>query len=180
MRKEILDARTDEVRGKGAVRCRQRRLAGVFRRQQNKAEPLLHASVVRQTTAEVLSENEAAARLAEPDRFAVPDLCSGSAAGDSRRKEGRLGPPQREGRRNQGDHPREGRQDRHGEGLPDPRPLRGRDGDGHGVLQAPRGSVPGARHPGPQRREAAQARQLAPSSTAAARCSPSTSPTAAT
>ena len=37
------------------------------------------------------------------------------------------------------DH-REGRQDRDDQGLPDPRALRRRDGDGPGVLQAPRGS----------------------------------------
>ena len=40
-------------------------------------------------------------------------------------------------------HHREGRQDRHGQGLPHPRALRGRDGDRHGVLQAPRGRLPG-------------------------------------
>ena len=39
-----------------------------------------------------------------------------------------------------------------------------------GVLQAPRRGVPRPRHPRAQRREAAQPRQLAPSSTAAARC----------
>ncbi len=50
------------------------------------------------------------------------------------------------------------RQDPDGQGLPDPRPLRGRDGDGHGVLQAPRGDVPGLRHARAQRREAAQPR----------------------
>ena len=38
---------------------------------------------------------------------------------------------QREGRRDQGHHHREGRQDRHGQGLPDPRALRRRDGDRH-------------------------------------------------
>ena len=43
--------------------------------------------------------------------------------------------------------------------CPHPRPLRGRDGDRHGVLQAPRGGVPGPRHPRAQRREAAQPRQ---------------------
>ena len=52
------------------------------------------------------------------------------------------------------------RQDPDGQGLPDPRPLRRRDGDGHGVLQAPRGDVPGLRHPRAQRREAAQPRLL--------------------
>ena len=56
-------------------------------------------------------------------------------------------------------HHRARRQDPHGEGLPPPRPLRGRDGDGHGLLQAPRGSLPGPRHPRPQRREAPQPRQ---------------------
>ena len=49
-------------------------------------------------------------------------------------------PPQREGRRDQGDDHRARRQDPDGQGLPDPRPLRRRDGDRHGVLQAPRGS----------------------------------------
>ena len=43
--------------------------------------------------------------------------------------------------------------------CPHPRPLRGRDGDGHRLLQAPRRSVPGPRHPRAQRREAAQPRQ---------------------
>ncbi len=35
--------------------------------------------------------------------------------------------------------------------CPDSRSLRGRDGDGHRVLQAPRVGVPGTRHPLPQR-----------------------------
>ena len=66
---------------------------------------------------------------------------------------------EREGRRDQGDDPRARRQDSDGEGLPHPRPLRGRDGDGHRVLQAPRAGLPGPRHPRPQRREAPQPRQ---------------------
>ena len=51
------------------------------------------------------------------------------------------------------------RQDPDGQGLPGARPLRRRDGDRPGVLQAPRGLVPGQRHPLAQRREAAQPRQ---------------------
>ncbi len=159
-KQEIRDARTDEVRGEGSVDCRQWCLAGVFRRQQDQAEPLVHAPVVRQAAAEVVSEDQAAARLAARDRLALPHLHARGASGDPRRQEGRLDPPQRKGRRDQGDDHRARRQDPDGEGLPAPRPLRGRDGDGPGVLQAPRGGLPGSRHPRAQRREAAQPRQL--------------------
>ena len=61
--------------------------------------------------------------------------------------------------RDQGPDHRARRQDPDGQGLPGSRPLRGRDGDGPGVLQAPRRRVPGQRHPVPQRREAPQSRQ---------------------
>ena len=60
-----------------------------------------------------------------------PDLHARGAAGDPRRQEGRQRPPQREGRRDQGDHHRARRQDPDGQGLPHPRPLRRRDGDRH-------------------------------------------------
>ena len=43
--------------------------------------------------------------------------------------------------------------------CPHPRPFRGRDGDGHRLLQAPRRGVPRPRHPRAQRREAPQPRQ---------------------
>ncbi len=70
-----------------------------------------------------------------------------------------IGASQREGRRNQGHHPRARRQDPDGQGLP----LHGHFEDvmaiDTGVLQAPRGPVPGPRHPLPQRREAAQPRR---------------------
>ena len=42
--------------------------------------------------------------------------------------------------------PRARRQDPDGQGLPDARALRGRDGHRHGVLPAPRGRVPRQRH----------------------------------
>jgi hypothetical protein len=64
------------------------------------------------------TKNEAATRLASGDRLAVPDVHARGAAGDSRRQEGRQRPPEREGRRNQGDDPRARRQDPDGEGLP--------------------------------------------------------------
>ena len=144
---------------KGLSVARQRRLGRVQRAEQDRAEPVVHAEVVRQAAAEVLPEDEAAARLAARDRLALPDLRARGAPGDSRRQAGRQRPAQREGRRDQGDHPRARRQDPDGEGLPDPRPLRRRDGDGHRLLQAPRGGLPGPRHPRAQRREAAQPRQ---------------------
>ena len=104
-------------------------------------------------------EDEAAARLAARDRLALPDLHAGSASGDPRREERRQRPAEREGRRDQGDDSRARRQDPDGEGLPHPWPLRGRHGDGHGVLQASRRRLPGPRHPGAQRRDAPQPRQ---------------------
>ncbi len=143
---------------KGLSHRRQRRLAGVLRRQQDQAEPFVHAALVRQAAAEVLREDQAAAGLAARDRLALPDLHPRGAPGHSRRQEGRQRPPQREGRRDQGDDHRARRQDPDGEGLPDPRPLRRRDGHRHRVLQAPRAGVPRPRHPRPQRREAAQPR----------------------
>ena len=81
------------------------------------------------------------------------------AAGNPRRQEGRQHPAEREGRRDQGHDPGARRQDPDGQGLSRSRPLRGRDGDGPGVLQASGGGVPGTRHPRAQRREAAQPRQ---------------------
>ena len=50
---------------------------------------VLHPEVVRQAAAEVVAEDEAAARLAARDRFALPDLHARGAPGDSRRQEGR-------------------------------------------------------------------------------------------
>ncbi len=132
---------------------------GVQQPEQDQPAPVVHPEVVGQAAAEILREDQAAARLAARDRFALPGVHPRGAPGDSRRQEGRQRPPQREGRRDQGDHPRARRQDPDGQGLPAPRPLRGRDGDGHGVLQAPRRRVPGPRHPRPQRREAPQPRQ---------------------
>ena len=67
-----------------------------------------------------------------------------------------LDPADREGGRNQGHHRRARRQDPDDQGLSAPRALRRRHGDRPGDVQAPRGIVPGARHPGAQRREAAQ------------------------
>ena len=83
-----------------------------------KQQPVVHPEVVRQAAAEVLPEDQAAARLAARDRLALPDLHARGAAGDSRRQEGRQRPAEREGRRDQGDHPRARRQDPDGEGLP--------------------------------------------------------------
>ena len=81
-------------------------------RQQDQAEPVVHPAVVRQAPAEVVSEDQAAAGLAARDRLALPRLHARGAAGDPRRQEGRQRPAEREGRRDQGHHPREGRQDR--------------------------------------------------------------------
>ena len=156
---EEMNARAHQVLREGALDRRQRRLGRVQQSEQDQPEPVVHAEVVRQAAAEVLREDEAAARLAARDRLALPDLHARGAAGDSRRQEGRQRPAEREGRRDQGDHPRARRQDPDGEGLPDSRPLRGRDGDRHRLLQAPRRGVPGPRHPRAQRREAAQPRQ---------------------
>ena len=66
---------------------------------------------------------------------------------------------QREGRRDQGADHRARRQDPDGEGLPHSRPLRGRDVDRPGDVQAPGRRVPGPRHRRAQRREAPQPRQ---------------------
>ena len=123
-----------------------------------KPERGVHPELVREAAAEVVAESEAAARLAARDRLAVPDVRARGAAGNSRRQARLQGTPHREDRRDQGDHHRARRQDHDGEGLPDPRPLRRRDGHGHGVLQAPRGHVPGLGHPLARRREAAQPR----------------------
>ena len=115
--------------------------------------------MVREAAEQIVAEDEAAAWLAASDRLAVPDVRARGAAGDPRRQEGRVDSAQRKSRRDQGDDRRARRQDPDGQGLPDPRALRGRHVDRPGVLQAPRGVVPGPRHPGAQRREAAQPRQ---------------------
>ncbi len=88
-----------------------------------------------------------------------PIVHARGSPGDSRRQEGRQRPAEREGRRDQGDHPRARRPDPDGEGLPHSRPLRRRDGDRYRLLQAPRAGLPRPRHPRPQRRQAAQPRQ---------------------
>ena len=155
----LAHAQADQIRRKGSVDCGQRRLGRLQQPEQDQPAPVVHAEVVRQAAAEVVREDEAAARLAARDRLALSDVHARSAPGDPRRQEGRQRPAQREGRRDQGDHSRARRQDPDGEGLPHPRPLRGRDGDRHRLLQAPRRSVPRPRHPRPQRREAAQPRQ---------------------
>ena len=173
-------ARAHEVRGKGPFDRRQRRLAGVLDRQQDQPEPVLHPPLVRQAPPEVVREDQAPARLAARDRLAVPGLHARGAAGDPRRQEGRERPPQREGRRDQGHHPREGRQDPDGEGLPHPRPLRGHDGHRPGVLQAPRRGRSRAATSAPTTTRSCTTTAPPPCCTAAARCSPSTSPTAAT
>ncbi len=153
-------ARAHEVRREGPFPGGQRCLAGVLGGQQDQPEPFLHPQVVGQTPPQVVREDQAPAGLAAADRFAVSRLHARSAAGDPRRQEGRQRPPQREGRRDQGDHPREGRPHRHGQGLPHPWPLRRHDGHRPGLLQASRRGLSGPRHPRPQRREAPQPRVL--------------------
>ena len=64
--------------------------------------------------------------------------------------------------------------------CPHSRPLRRRDGHRHRLLQAPGRRLPGPRHPRAQRFERCTSTAPAPSRTAAARSSRSTSPTAAT
>ena len=49
--------------------------------------PGLHAQMVRQAPAEVLGEDQAAAGLAAPDRFAVPALRPGDPQADSGRQD---------------------------------------------------------------------------------------------
>ena len=56
---------------KGSADRRQRRLAGVLAAQPDQPEPVVHAEVVRQAAAEVLPEDQAAARLAARDRLAL-------------------------------------------------------------------------------------------------------------
>ena len=127
--------------------------------QQPQPRQAVHAGLVRPPAVEVEPEGEAPARMAARNRFALPGLRARGAPGDPRRQARLQSAAQREDRRDQGDHPRTRRQDPDGEGLPGPRPLRRRHGDGPGVLQAPRAVVPGQRHPVPQRREAAQPRE---------------------
>src|SRR3954468_22170485 len=81
------NARAQQVLREGAVHCRQWRLGPVQRGQQDQPEASLHPEVVRQAAAEVVSEDEAAARLAARDRLAVPGMHAGGAAGHPRRKE---------------------------------------------------------------------------------------------
>ena len=144
---------------KGLGRRGQRRVVGVQHRQPHQPRTILHSEVVGQAAAEVVAEDQAAARLAAQDRLALPDVRPRGAPGDSRRQAGRVDAAPREGRRDSRDDSRARRQDSHGQGLPHPRALRRRHGHGHRLLQAPRAGVPGPRHPGAQRREAAQPRQ---------------------
>src|SRR5687768_1380816 len=87
-----LDARSNQIRGKGNVDSGQWGLAPLLDRQQDRAKPLVHASLVRQAAPQVASEDEAAAWLAQTDRFPVPDLCARSPTGHSGWQEGRLHP----------------------------------------------------------------------------------------
>ena len=132
--------------------------------------PSFTPEVVRQAAAQVVAEDQAAARLAARDRLALPDLRARGAPGDPRRQAGRVGAAQREGRRDQGDHHRARRQDPDGQGLPAPRALRRRDVDRPGDVQAPRGVVPGPRHPARTTTRSSTTTAAARSSTAAARC----------
>ena len=152
-------AQADQVRREGVVAGRERGLVLLRPLQPADRAALVHAELVGQAAPEVAREGQAAARLAPRDRLALPDLRPRGAAGDPRRQEGLPDPAQREGRRDQGPDHRAGRSDRDGQGVPDPRALRGRHGDRHGVLPAPGGRVPGQRHARPQRREAPQPRQ---------------------
>src|SRR5205814_2977188 len=67
-------ARSDKVRGEGYGRGGQRSLAGVFHRQHDQAEPLVHAPLVGQAAPEVAPEDQAAARLASRNRLALSQL----------------------------------------------------------------------------------------------------------
>ena len=164
------NARANQIRRKGTADRRQWRLAGLFAAQQDQPEPVVHAEVVRQADAEVVPEDQAATRLAAADGFAVPDLRARSAPGDSRRHASARDAAQREGRRDQGHDRRERRQDRDDQGLPDSRPLRGRDGDRHRLLQASRRGVSGPRHSARTTTRSCTTTAAARSSTAAARC----------
>ncbi len=88
---------------------------------------------------------------------------------DRRRQAAPRDPSQREGRRDQGPDHRARRQDPHGQGLPHPRPLRGRHVHRPRLLQAPRRGLPRPRHPRPQRRASCTTMGRPPSPTAAAR-----------
>src|SRR5215470_2463733 len=67
-------ARAYQVLREGALADGQWRLVRVQQPQQDCAEPVVHAEVVRQASAQVLPEDQTAARLAARDRFALPGL----------------------------------------------------------------------------------------------------------
>ena len=131
---------------------------GIRQAEPDPPESLFYAEMVGQAVAQVVPEDQAAARLAARDRFAVPEVHPGNPQRDSRRQTGLQNSAEGKSRRDQGQGDRARRQDPHGEGLPGSRPLRRRDGHRHGFLQAPGRGFPGPRHPGPQRRKAAQSR----------------------
>ena len=124
---------------KGLLDRRQWHLAGVLHRQPDQAEPFVHASLVRQAAAEVAIEKTKPPLGWPRETDSLCPTCTREARQailDGKKdvsvllneKVGEIKATILEKRR----------QDRDGEGLPHPRPLRGRDGDRHGVLQAPR------------------------------------------
>ena len=135
-----------------------------------KPATVVHAEVVRQAAAEVVAEGEAATRLAARDRLALPDVRPRGAPGNSRRQARLQDPAEREGRRDQGADHRARRQDPDGQGLPAARPLRRRDGDRPGVLQAPRETSSRAATSARTTTRSCTTTAAARSSTAAARC----------
>jgi len=87
---------------------------------------------------------------------------------------------EREGRRAEGADHRARRKDPDGEGLPNPRSLRGRHVDRPGLHEAFGRDLPRVATFAPTTTRACTTTARPPSPTDAARCSPSTSPTAAT
>ena len=110
---------------------------------------ILQAEVGAGAAPEAARKDLPAAGVPAPDRFALPALRHGSPQPDPVGRRRLEGPDRGQPRRDQGLDRRGRRPDPDAQGLPEARPLRGRDVDGPRVLQAPRIALsrPRLRHP---------------------------------
>src|SRR5438132_2867846 len=77
------DACLHEIFRESALICREWRLVRVQASQSVPPKQILYSTLVRQTTPEIVGEDQAAARLAATNRFSLSNLCARGASRDS-------------------------------------------------------------------------------------------------
>src|SRR2546425_11004178 len=82
------DACLHEIFRESALICREWRLVRVQASQPVPPKQILYSTMVRQTTPEIVGEDQAAARLAATNRLALSNLCARGASRDPRWPEG--------------------------------------------------------------------------------------------